>query len=126
MSTTISKEKRPELLKQVDALKTNEKITVAEACKKIGISVNNYYVWSRKINGRKYKKRTTKSRRPQRRTRKQPIVVTALVKADQFGNEQRERLDFGNTKPDVYQVAELLAHMNANSLRSLFSERNDQ
>lgn len=119
MSETISRtpEERQKLIDEVTRLNNVENITIRDACKKIGITYFQWHYWT------KGKKRTP-SKTGKRRRKNKPVLVTELVPSIPQTNE-RISVDFGNDgkRPTASQVADLLAQMNATSLRTLLQER---
>ncbi len=101
-------DQRNEFLAKIKNLQDSENITVQQACDKIGLKVGNYYTWTKKAA-----KISRKSR--QKRNKKETVLVTDLVPI------QPEMEN--NKKINSTQIAEMLAIMNANSLRALLAER---
>lgn len=116
--TQRTPEERQALISQVLELRKNPDISLPEACKEVGVNYHTFMKWQegkgKKLGKRKYAKKRKKS---------QPVLVTSLVKIPET-NENKFGGNFdSNEQPDPYQVAEMLAVMNARSLGALFSSR---
>jgi hypothetical protein len=110
----VPPEQREELIKQVDEAKAKDDLTVQAACDKVGVRIESYYRWQRgSAKGkRKYKKR-----------KKQPTLVTSLVALEPETSQDQFKHNFSGSKMDAFQVADVLARMNAQSLRTLLTDR---
>lgn len=109
-AVTKTPEERKQAIADIKTARKTEDLTLAKACEKVGITVWQFYQWSKKG-----KKGVIKRRR-----KKTPIVVNALVPVKPHTEEDGFN-ELGNKqeKPNAAQVALLLAQMNAASLRTL-------
>lgn len=113
-----SPEEKQKLLAGAREAMEKENLSVASACKKMGISVSNYYAWTKKKKGKKLGKRKTRK----------PILQTALVAVTPEMQQERLSAELngsgdGGTRPTIAQAAELLGRMNAASLATLLQGR---
>lgn len=112
--TQYTPEQRADLIKKIQESMTAENLTLKKACEKVGLNLTTYYGWNRKPRGKK------KTRKYTRRKRKVELQ-TSLVPVQQQTENNPFNDEPGTGKPNAYQVAEMLAVMNANSLKALLS-----